>query len=379
MGPTSILVIYGTRPEAIKLAPVIRELRRRPERCSVAVCSTGQHREMVAQAEELFGLLPDIRLELMSERQPLNLFAARALRALDGVLAHQRSDWVVVQGDTSTALVGALAAFHRGQAVAHVEAGLRSGDLAQPFPEEANRRITDLVAALLFAPTRRAAAALEREGCLPERVHVTGNTIVDALLVVAAELERDQGAPPARPVDVLVTLHRRESQGRVLEGMLHALCRAAARHPELTWHFPVHHSPEVREPVHHILGGSANVRLEPPFDYRHLLGWLRRARLVLTDSGGIQEEAPSFGVPVLVLRETTERPEGIEAGVARLAGTEPGRIERLVEEELARPFRRTPGVHPYGDGHAAERIVSVLLGEPAAPYGEPPRTRQNNV
>jgi UDP-N-acetylglucosamine 2-epimerase (non-hydrolysing) len=364
--PLKILAVYGTRPEAIKMAPVIRALRRRPETFEVTVCATGQHREMLDQVQELMGLAPDLDLRLMRRDQTLNGLSAAALAAVDEVLAARSPDWLLVQGDTTTAMAAALAAFHRRVRVGHVEAGLRTGDLARPFPEEANRRIVDALAAALFAPTARAGRALLAEGRDPAAVHVVGNTVIDAL----QSLPLDPDDSPERP-EVLVTVHRRESFGAPLREIFAALRRLAESFPDVAWIYPVHRNPNVQGPAFEVLGGLPNLELHEPFDYRELVRRLARCRFALTDSGGIQEEAPTFGKPVLVLRETTERPEGVEAGVARLVGTDRERIfagaselltSREAYEAMARP------VNPYGDGHAAERIAAILAGEPWTPF-----------
>jgi UDP-N-acetylglucosamine 2-epimerase (non-hydrolysing) len=360
-----ILVVYGTRPEAIKMAPVIAALRRDPL-FAVTLCATGQHREMLDQAQDLLGLRPDRDLQLMRRDQTLNGLAAATLAAMDEVLAAAPPDWLLVQGDTTTAMAAALAAFHRGVRVGHVEAGLRTGDLARPFPEEANRRIVDTLAAALFAPTERASRALLAEGCDAARVHVVGNTVIDALRL----LPRDPGSPPERP-EVLITVHRRESFGAPLIEIFAALRALAGSFPGVDWIYPVHSNPRVQEPAYERLGGLPNLQLHDPFDYRELVRRLARCRFVLTDSGGIQEEAPTFGKPVLVLRETTERPEGIEAGVARLVGTGRERIVAAATELLTSPAAyeaMARAVNPYGDGHAAERIAAILAGEPWTPF-----------
>jgi UDP-N-acetylglucosamine 2-epimerase (non-hydrolysing) len=362
-----ILVLYGTRPEAIKLAPVIGALRERPDRFAVTVGTTAQHREMVDQVQTAFGLRPDLDLDLMRPAQTLNELASRAFAAVERVLVDAPPDCVVVQGDTTTAMVAAFAAFHRGVEVAHVEAGLRSGDLQHPFPEEANRRVVDLVSRWCFAPTARAAAALAAEGVSPERVLVTGNTVVDAL----RRFVPDDGTAPGEADEVLVTIHRRESFGEPLQRILAALRELAERFPSTRWVYPVHPNPNVRGPAHAALGGLANVELHQPFDYLELLRRLRRCRFALTDSGGIQEEGACFGRPVLVLRERTERQEGVEAGIAKLLGTRRERIvaeaARLLTDE--REHRRmSGGANPYGDGRASQRIVAALAGEPVEPF-----------
>ncbi|MEA2691210.1 MAG: hypothetical protein QOJ16_597 [Acidobacteriota bacterium] len=361
-----ILVLYGTRPEAIKMAPVVAALRRRQDRFAVTVATTAQHREMLDPVQELFGLRPDLDLDLMRPDQSPNELASRAFAALDGPLRDLAPDWLLVQGDTTTAMVGALAAFHRRVRVGHVEAGLRTGDLAQPFPEEANRRAIDLVAEALFAPTARAREALLREGVPAERVHLTGNTGIDALLLAAARVP----AEPRRE-EVLITVHRRESFGLPLAGIFAALRDLAETFPAVRFVYPVHPNPHVLLPAREALSGLANLELHPPFGYLELVRRLRSARLVLTDSGGIQEEAPTFGTPVLVLREKTERPEGIAAGVARLAGTDRRKIVAaasllLTDEAAWRAMANA--ANPYGDGRAAERIAGILAGEEVEPF-----------
>lgn len=362
----TVMVAYGTRPEAIKMAPVVRSLRARPDRFRVVVCATAQHREMMDQVQEVFGLEPDVDLDLMRPAQTLNDLAARSLAAVDRVLVDQHPDWVLVQGDTTTAMTVALAAFHREVRVGHVEAGLRTGDLKRPFPEEANRCLIDVFADALFAPTERSRRRLLDEGHDPGRVFLTGNTGIDALQSVA---ERVGGVTVTD--EILVTVHRRESFGAPIRAIFAAIRELAERFPGLGFVYPVHRNPNVQGPAHEILGGLPNVSLEAPFDYLELVRRLARARLVLSDSGGIQEEAPSFGKPVLVLRETTERPEGLEAGVARLVGADRERIVaeavRLLTDPEAWRAMATAS-NPYGDGHAAERIVAVLA---ETPLGEP--------
>lgn len=351
------------------MAPVLAALARRPERFAVRVCTTGQHREMLDQVQDLLGLRPDLDLRLMRPDQTLNGLTEAALAAIDGVLAAEAPDWLLVQGDTTTAMAAALAAFHRRIRVGHVEAGLRTGDLQRPFPEEANRRIVDLLADALFAPTARARDTLLAEGSDPPRVHVVGNTVIDALGTIAGELS-DPGGTSGR-TEVLITVHRRESFGAPLIEIFSALRRLAESFPDVDWIYPVHRNPNVRGPAHEILGGLPNLHLHEPFDYRELVRQLMRCRFALTDSGGIQEEAPTFGKPVLVLRETTERPEGIEAGVARLVGADREMIfaeaSRLLTSETAY-LSMSRAVNPYGDGRAAERIVAILAGEPWVPF-----------
>ncbi|HEX2223785.1 MAG TPA: UDP-N-acetylglucosamine 2-epimerase (non-hydrolyzing) [Thermoanaerobaculia bacterium] len=370
--PLKVLAVYGTRPEAIKMAPVIEALRRRPETFAVRVCTTGQHREMLDQVQELFGLVPDLDLQLMQPDQTLNGLSAAALAAMDRVLATEAPDWLLVQGDTTTAMTAGLAAFHRGIRVGHVEAGLRTGDLRHPFPEEANRRIIDLLADALFAPTERSRQALLAEGCDPGKAYVVGNTVIDALQAIATGAEGDEDGSGRR--EVLVTVHRRESFGEPIREIFSALRELAEVFPEVDWVYPVHRNPNVRGPAHERLSGLSNLHLIEPLDYKDLVRRLERCHLVLTDSGGIQEEAPTFGKPVLVLRETTERPEGVDAGVARLVGADRARIVAEASRLLRSPDayqEMARAVNPYGDGRAAERIAAILAGERAGEGWEP--------
>ncbi len=372
-----VLVVMGTRPEGIKLAPVIHELQRRPGVACI-VCVTAQHREMLDQVLDLFGIAPDYDLGIMTEGQTPARVAAAVLRDLEPILEAERPDWVLVQGDTTTVAAAALAAYYGRARVGHVEAGLRTGDRWRPFPEEINRRVAGVIADLHFAPTATARANLLREGVPPETVIVTGNPVIDALRWVAAqplpaaarELLRRAGAWEGRRL-VLVTAHRRESFGPGIVAICQALRRLAERFADLTIVYPVHPNPNVRWPVYQTLRGVPNIVLTEPLDYATLVHVMAQASIILTDSGGIQEEAPSLGKPVLVLREVTERPEAVEAGVARLVGTDPDRIvseaARLLTD-LSEYERMAQAVNPYGDGRAAQRIVSALLGEPVAPF-----------
>jgi UDP-N-acetylglucosamine 2-epimerase len=361
-----ILVVVGTRPEAIKMAPVVLRLRGEPG-FETAVCATAQHRDLLDSALGLFGIAPDVDLDLMRPNQTPSAVAAGVLSAFDAVLENAAPDVVLVQGDTTTVMAASLACFHRQVPVGHVEAGLRTANLRNPFPEEMNRRVADLVSSLHFAPTPRSAAALAAEGVDAATVHVTGNTVVDALRWLAERLPREEG--DSRDL-VLVTSHRRESFGEPMRRSFRAIARLARRFPETRFVFPVHPNPNVLEAAR-AFDGIANVELLPPVDYARLVSWMRRAKIILTDSGGIQEEAPTFGKPTLVLRETTERPEGIEAGVARLVGTDEEKIYREAERLLADPAAlaaMSRAANPYGDGRAAERIVAVLAGRPIEPF-----------
>ena len=364
--PRTVLSVFGTRPEAVKMAPVVRELAARPGVRSL-VCVTAQHREMLDQVLDTFEIRPDYDLGLMRERQDLAQLAAGVLTALSPVLDEVRPDAVLVQGDTTTAMAAALAAFYRRVPVGHVEAGLRTGDRYSPFPEEINRRMVGVAATWHFAPTERAAGALRAEGVDPGDIFVTGNTVVDALLTVVRE--RPEAAPEIPGVNgrerlVLVTAHRRENFGAPLEGICAALRTLVERHEDLRIVYPVHLNPEVREPVRRLLADHPRITLLPPLGYAPFAHLIRRATLILTDSGGIQEEAPAFGTPVLVLRRDTERPEAIEAGTARLVGTDPAAIvaeaERLLDDPAAYAAMARAG-NPFGDGTAARRIVDILL------------------
>ena len=335
-----ILIVFGTRPEAIKLCPLVRQLRLSPDAYTVKVCVTAQHREMLDHALDAFSIQPDYDLDLMQPRQTLAGLTARILAALDPVLETERPDLVIVQGDTATTLAGALAAFYREIPVAHVEAGLRTGDMAQPFPEEMNRVLTSRLAAWHFAPTARAAEALLREGTAREKIFVTGNTGIDAVLYVRDAL--DSGAlrapdwpwlEPGKHL-VLVTSHRRESFGPGLESVMRALARLASR-GDVQIVYPVHRNPNVTGPAHALLAGLPHVTLLDPLPYVPFVDLMRRCKLIITDSGGIQEEAPSLGKPVLVLRAKTERPEAVDAGTVKLVGVDQDRIAEALAKQPA--------------------------------------------
>ena len=371
----TILSIIGTRPEAIKMAPVVRELARYPEQVRSVVCSTGQHREMLQHIFELFDVRPDRELDLMRPNQTLSGLTARLFDALDPLVRQYRPDWILAQGDTTTVLVASLVAFHGRVSFGHVEAGLRTGDLTKPFPEELNRCVADKVAEALFAPTERCRQTLLAEGHDPEKIVVTGNTVIDALHHVAAmRYDWSTGPLQSLPLDkrlVLITAHRRESFGKPFEELCTAIRDLSERFVNDGVHFvyPVHLNPHVRRPVGEILSGLSNVSLMEPLDYCSLVQLMKRSALVLTDSGGIQEEAPAFGVPTLVMRDNTERPEGVEAGVARLVGTGRSRIVREAETLLCDPAAHNAMARPaspYGDGKAAQKIVSTLLESPTA-------------
>lgn len=363
-----VLSVFGTRPEAIKMAPVVAELRRRPGAVASRVCVTAQHREMLDDVLDLFGIRPDHDLEVMQEAQTPAYVAAAVLTGLEPVLEEEAPDWVLVQGDTTTTMAAAIAAFYRRIRVGHVEAGLRTGDRWLPFPEEVNRRVADLVTDLHFAPTGRARENLLREGIPGGDVLVTGNTVIDALLDVAAR-PFDPAGTPLEGLDldgsrlVLVTAHRRESFGAPIREICRAVAEVA-RSRDVRVVYPVHPNPQVAGPVGEELAGLPNVTLLAPLDYLSMAQLMKRASLVLTDSGGIQEEAPSLGVPVLVLREVTERPEAVEAGTARVVGTAAAGIVAEALRLLDDPGeyeRMARAVNPFGDGRASVRIVDALM------------------
>jgi UDP-N-acetylglucosamine 2-epimerase len=373
------LVIFGTRPEAIKMAPVVAELRRRPA-FRTAVCVTAQHRQMLDQVLRPFGIQPEHDLDLMRPGQSLEELTGRVVTAVAPIIDRERPDVVLVQGDTTTSTFAALAAFYRRVPVGHVEAGLRTDDRYHPFPEEINRRMTTAIAQYHFAPTERARENLRAAGVPDADITVTGNTVIDALLYVRGRPFEASGPPwdalDARRRLVLVTTHRRESFGPPMREIARAVRTLVERHADLEVVLPVHPNPQVRETVTAVLDGVARVHLVPPMDYEPWVHLMDRAELILTDSGGIQEEAPSLGTPVLVMRETTERPEAVEAGAARLVGANHHRIvteaDRLLTDRAW--YDRMAHVrNPFGDGHAAERIVGVLASRLAgSPDALPP-------
>jgi UDP-N-acetylglucosamine 2-epimerase len=371
--PLRVLSVLGTRPEAIKMAPVIRAFQSRPESFTSLVCVTGQHRDMLDQIMRVFKLVADFDLDIMRAGQVPSEVASRVLGAMPAVFRDARPDLVLVQGDTTTTAATAMTAFLHGIPVGHIEAGLRTDDIRQPFPEEMNRRVTSLVTALHFPPTVRAQDALLREGVSASRIIVTGNTVIDALLQCRRPDYRFS-IPALAALDatrrvVLVTLHRRESFGAPMRSVCAALRHISERHPDLTFVLPMHPNPSVREVVLPALGGSPNFLLIEPLDYLDFIHLMARSFLIVTDSGGVQEEAPALDIPVLVTREVTERPEGIEVGAARLVGTDETRIVRTFEELLtdrAAYQKMAAAPNPYGDGRAAERIIAAMLTWTAA-------------
>jgi UDP-N-acetylglucosamine 2-epimerase (non-hydrolysing) len=365
---TRVMPILGTRPEVIKLAPVLRALQARSAEFEARVVNTGQHDELFDTAAAALGVRVDVDLAIMEPNQDLYHVGSAALQKLRAPVLDYRPDVVLVQGDTATAFFGALAGFLARARVGRVEAGLRSGDKWAPYPEEIFRRLADVVGDLYFVPTEGARSNLVREGFAPGDIYVTGNTVVDAVLSIAHENE-EMRSPTLRAAlgsgrsIVLITVHRRESFGEPIRAVFRAIGRLADRYPRISFVYPVHPNPNVRQPAHELLGGRENVSLVDPVGYTDLVALMKRSVLVMTDSGGIQEEAPSFGVPVLVLRDVTERPEGIKAGVARLVGTDEQRVfgeaDRLLSDSAARAgFARA--TNPYGDGHAGERIVDII-------------------
>jgi len=370
MNKLRAILIFGTRPEAIKMAPVVRECLSRSTEIETVVCLTGQHREMLQQVTDYFGIEADIDLELMQPNQTLAELTARCVQRLDEVLRRYSPHCVVAQGDTTTVMASSLAAFYHRVPLVHVEAGLRTGNLMAPWPEELNRRVTGIAASLHCAPTQRAADQLLAEGVDPQSVHVTGNTVIDALLCT---VERERSTPGRWKKQyemlngrsmVLITGHRRENFGQGFLDICKAVAALADRFTDVQFLYPVHLNPNVQEPVYRLLGKRDNVHLVAPVPYPEFVYLMDRSTVILSDSGGVQEEAPSLKKPVLVMRETTERPEALDAGAVELVGTS---VQRIVErttslltndEEYA---RHQIDVNPYGDGHAAPRIVDLML------------------
>ncbi|AXQ48055.1 UDP-N-acetylglucosamine 2-epimerase (non-hydrolyzing) [Pseudomonas vlassakiae] len=367
----SVMMVFGTRPEAIKMAPLARVLRTWPQ-VNLHICSTGQHREMLEQVLTAFGLSVDQDLKVMTQNQTLNGLSRDLLDKLDQAYDQVRPDIVLVHGDTTTSFIASLAAFQRHIPIGHVEAGLRTGNLQQPWPEEANRRLTGVLADLHFTPTRDSDANLIREGVPPEHIEVTGNTVIDALLWMRDHLAERQWQPSAdsplsklRPEQrmVLITGHRRENFGPGFERICLALAQLAERYPDVQFVYPVHLNPQVQKAVYGVLSDRNNIHLIAPQDYQHFVWLMNRAQVILTDSGGVQEEAPALGKPVLVLRKVTERPAVLKGGTVKLVGTVTERIveetARLLDDPAA--YARMARVYtPFGDGHASERIAERL-------------------
>jgi UDP-N-acetylglucosamine 2-epimerase (non-hydrolysing) len=371
-----ILTIFGTRPEAIKLAPVVKALEKYPDQFHSSVCVTAQHREMLDQVLDLFDIHPDHDLNIMKPKQDLYGVTSEVLLKLKDILQEVRPDLILVQGDTTTAFAASLAAFYERIKIGHVEAGLRTHDKFKPFPEEINRRLTTVLADYHFAPTEKARLNLLKDGIPPDRIYVTGNTVIDALFLIL----KKQSAPEEQKrmedyflntfglsMDcqrlILVTAHRRESFGEGFENICRALKEIALRNPDVKIVYPVHLNPNVQEPVHRIIGNMGRIHLIEPLEYESFVYLMNSAYLILTDSGGIQEEAPSLGKPVLVLREVTERPEAVEAGTAKLVGTQLEKIISETQKLLDHPeeYQRMANIrNPYGDGESSEHIVRIL-------------------
>lgn len=363
-----ILSVFGTRPEAVKMAPVVKLLAQTAG-VEARVCVTAQHRQMLDQVLELFAIEPDYDLDLMREDQTMAQISAGIFTHLDPILADFKPDWVLAVGDTTTVVTTSLLAFYRKIKFGHIEAGLRTHNKWHPFPEEINRRLATVTADLHFAPTAWSQGNLLREGVDPEKIFITGNPVIDALRFVSSqpepveitELTKDKLRTKKL---ILVTAHRRENFGQPLENICHALLQLASR-GDVEIVYPVHLNPNVQEPVNRLLSGAEHITLLPPLDYLPLVHLMKHAALILTDSGGIQEEAPAFGIPTLVLRDVTERPEGVQAGTLKLVGTETRFIvqqaEHLLDDESAYASM-SKAANPYGDGHAAEKIAAALLG-----------------
>jgi UDP-N-acetylglucosamine 2-epimerase (non-hydrolysing) len=358
------------------MAPVVSKLRRHADSIESRVCVTAQHREMLDQVLKLFGIIPDHDLNIMQDNQSLASVASSALSGVDEIITVEKPDWILTQGDTTTAMIASLAGFYRGVKVGHVEAGLRTWNRHHPFPEEINRKVADAVADLHFAPTEEARSNLLREGIAEDTIKVTGNTVIDALLQVAKlPCEWDSGQLAAVPRDkriILVTAHRRENFGKPLLSICRALAELAAR-GDVTIVYPVHLNPNVADVVRGELGSTRGVVLLEPLDYLPMVHLMKASYLILTDSGGLQEEAPGLGKPVLVMRETTERPEGVAAGTVKLVGTDTAKIINEVNvllDDGSSYLRMAQAVNPYGDGKASQRIVECLLNE-ASRSGHP--------
>lgn len=364
-----VMTIFGTRPEAIKMAPLVKELEKNSDKIESIVCVTAQHREMLDQVLRIFDITPDFDLDIMHERQTLVNIVTRALEGLDNIMKQVKPDIVLVHGDTSTTFVGSLAAYYNQIMLGHVEAGLRTFDKYFPFPEEINRRITGVIADMHFAPTKRNEENLLRENTPSENIYITGNTVIDALnTTVRADYEfSDEGLKnlewDTKKV-IVMTAHRRENLGDPLKNICRAVRRIVDDNPDVQVVYPVHLNPAVREVAFDILGGHDRIKLIDPVNADELHNAIKRGYLVLTDSGGLQEEAPSLGKPVLVLRNETERPEAVEAGTVKIAGVDEDTIYNMTKELITNSDeynKMARAVNPYGDGHASERIVKAII------------------
>ncbi|WP_159885335.1 non-hydrolyzing UDP-N-acetylglucosamine 2-epimerase [Paenibacillus puerhi] len=365
MKKTKIMTIFGTRPEAIKMAPLVKELEKHPNEIQSLVCVTAQHRQMLDQVLDIFQIKPDYDLDVMKDRQTLNEITIRVLQGLDPIFREEKPDMILVHGDTLTTFLASYAAFMQQIQVGHVEAGLRTWNKLSPFPEEMNRQLTGVLADLHFAPTQWSAGNLRKESKPEERIFVTGNTVTDVFDYTVREDFQHPVLDWAKGKRlVLMTAHRRESQGEPHRQVFRAVRKIADEFEDIAIVYPVHLSPAVKEPAYELLGGHDRIKLVEPFDVFEFHNFYPHAHLILTDSGGLQEEAPSFGVPVLVLRETTERPEGIEAGTLELVGTDEDKVyerARALLSDSALHERMSHSANPYGDGQASRRIVEAIL------------------
>jgi UDP-N-acetylglucosamine 2-epimerase (non-hydrolysing) len=382
MAPVRVAVVFGTRPDAVKMSPVIGALSR-DERFRCITIATAQHREMLDEVLELFGIKAEYDLAVMTEGQSLTDITTRVLERVGTVLKDVKPEVVLVHGDTTTSTAAALAAYYQKIPVGHVEAGLRTDTIYEPFPEEINRRITGVIAAYHFAPTPLAREHLLREGKNPKTIVVTGNTVIDAFNQIHAQTRPDDAVRVSTPRMIFAEAHRRENLGKPLEAICRALRTVVMEHPDVSLVWPVHPNPPIVEVVRRVLDGAPRVHLTVPLAYRRLVATIGQATLVATDSGGLQEEAPTLGKPVLVLRRVTERPEGVEAGTLRVAGVKEEEIVRQLRELLDDPAayqRMAKAVNPYGDGHASQRIATALLayvrgGSPPDEFAPPTAQR----
>ncbi|NEW08910.1 UDP-N-acetylglucosamine 2-epimerase (non-hydrolyzing) [Paenibacillus sp. SYP-B3998] len=360
-----VITIFGTRPEAIKMAPLILELQKHPEHIESLVCVTAQHRQMLDQVLDIFKITPDYDLNVMKDRQTLNEITTRVLQGLEPVFQEAKPDLILVHGDTLTTFLASYAAFMQQIQVGHVEAGLRTWNKMSPYPEEMNRQLTGVLADLHFAPTEQSADNLRKENKPESRIYVTGNTVTDVFqYTVQKEYEHPVLEWAAGRKLILMTAHRREAQGEPHRQIFQAVRRIADEFEDIVIVYPVHPSPAVKEPAHEILGNHPRIKLVDPFDVSEFHNFYPHVHMILTDSGGLQEEAPSFGVPVLVLRDTTERPEGIQAGTLELVGTDEETVYRRTRALLTDPVlynNMSQAANPYGDGKASERIVQAIL------------------
>ncbi|OGI01063.1 MAG: UDP-N-acetylglucosamine 2-epimerase [Candidatus Margulisbacteria bacterium GWF2_38_17] len=376
-----LLFVFGTRPEAIKMAPVIIELKKYPEIFDVKVCVTAQHRQMLDQVMNWFHIAPDYDLNIMKPGQDLYDITANVLVEMKSVLRESAPDLILVQGDTTTVMAASIAAFYTQIPIAHIEAGLRTNNLLSPFPEEFNRRVTSIITKYHFAPTKTACQNLLDERVFNDDIYVTGNTVIDALMLSMEKIKGNLGKyyklPQFKDIDfskqlVLITAHRRENFGQEFKNMCGGIKSLANTYPDIEFVYPVHLNPNVQTPVNEILTGIPNIKLITPLDYENFVFMMSKSRIVLTDSGGVQEEAPSLGKPVLVMRNNTERPEAVTAGTVKLVGTDNNKIFNEVSKLIDDPVyyqKMSTAVNPYGDGNASSRIKAILAGEQFVEFG----------